>query len=144
MIFASRQVGTPVTPNDFRRLALSFPEAAERAHMNHPDFRVRGKIFATLHYPDKSWGMVKLSPIEQEMFVRAEPAIFIPVKGAWGRKGCTSVCLKPAKKSTVRRALAAAWSLAAPEDLSGASNANPNLAAVLPSAKARRSRRKKV
>jgi hypothetical protein len=144
MIFASRQVGTPVTPNDFRRLALSFPEAAERAHMNHPDFRVRGKIFATLHYPDKSWGMVKLSPIEQEMFVRAEPAIFIPVKGAWGRKGCTSVCLKPAKKSTVRRALAAAWSLAAPEDLSGASNANLNLAAVLPSAKARRSRRKKV
>jgi len=133
-----------VTPNDFRRLALSFPEAAERAHMNHPDFRVRGKIFATLHYPDKSCGMVKLSPIEQEMFVRAEPAIFIPVKGAWGRKGCTSVCLKTAKRSTVRRALAAAWSLAAPEDLSGASNANSNLAAILPSANARRSRRKKV
>ena len=133
-----------MTPNDFRRLALSFPEAAERAHMNHPDFRVRGKIFATLHYPDKSCGMVKLSPIEQEMFVRAEPAIFIPVKGAWGRKGCTSVCLKTAKRSTVRRALAAAWSLAAPEDLSGASNANSNLAAILPSANARRSRRKKV
>ena len=133
-----------MTPNDFRRLALSFPEAAERAHMNHPDFRVRGKIFATLHYPDKSWGMVKLSPIEQEMFVRAEPAIFIPVKGAWGRKGCTSVCLKPAKKSTVRRALAAAWSLAAPEDLSGASNANSHLAAVLPPANARRSHRRKV
>ena len=113
------QGGTPVTPNDFRRLALSFPETAERAHMNHPDFRVRGKIFATLQYPDKAWGMVKLTPIEQEMFVRAEPAVFIPVKGAWGRKGCTSVCLKPAKKSTVRRALAAAWSLAAPQDLSG-------------------------
>jgi hypothetical protein len=110
------QGGTPVTPNDFRRLALSFPETAERAHMNHPDFRVRGKIFATLHYPDKAWGMVKLTPIEQEMFVRAEPAVFIPVKGAWGRKGCTSVCLKPAKKSTVRRALAAAWCLAAPQD----------------------------
>ncbi|HKD73379.1 MAG TPA: hypothetical protein VKB61_14665, partial [Candidatus Acidoferrum sp.] len=102
------------------------------------------KIFATLHYPDKSWGMIKLSPIEQEMFVRAEPAIFIPVKGAWGRKGCTSVCLKPAKKSTVRRALAAAWSLAAPEDLCGASNANSHLAAVLPPANARRSRRRKV
>ena len=135
-----------MTPNDFRRLALSLPEAAERAHMNHPDFRVRGKIFATLYYPDKSWGMVKLTPIEQEMFVRAEPAVFVPVKGSWGRKGCTSVCLLPAKKSTVRRALAAAWSLVAPKDLSGRSNPNPNsnFAGVLPSAKARRSHRKKV
>lgn len=131
-----------MTPNDFRRLALRFPEAAERAHMNHPDFRVRGKIFATLHYPDKSWGMVKLTPIEQEMFVRAEPTVFIPVKGTWGRKGCTSVCLKPAKKSTVRRALAAAWSLAAPEDLSGPFNPSSNLARVLHSA--RRSHQKKV
>lgn len=133
-----------MTPNDFRRLALSLPEAAERAHMNHPDFRVRGKIFATLYYPDKSWGMVKLTPIEQEMFVRAEPAVFVPVKGSWGRKGCTSVCLRPAKKSTVRRALAAAWSLVAPKDLSGRSNPNSNFAGVLPSAKARRSHRKKV
>ena len=131
-----------MTPNDFRRLALSFPEAAERAHMNHPDFRVRGQIFATLHYPDKSWGMVKLTPIEQEMFVRAEPTVFIPVKGTWGRKGCTSVCLKPAKKSSVRRALAAAWSLAAPEDLSGLFNPSSNLARVLHSA--RRSHQKKV
>lgn len=133
-----------MTPNDFRRLALSFPEAAERAHMNHPDFRVRGKIFATLHYPDKSWGMVKLTPIEQEMFVRAEPAVFVPVKGSWGRKGCTSVCLQPAKKSTVRRALAAAWSLAAPKDLSGPFNPDSNFARVLPSANAPRSHRKKV
>ena len=53
--------------------------------MAHPDFRVRGKIFATLGYPDESWGMVKLAPEEQEVLVAAEPAVFVPVKGAWGR-----------------------------------------------------------
>ena len=51
-----------MTPDDFRRLALSFPEAAEHAHMHHPDFRVRGKIFATLGYPHDNWAMVKLPP----------------------------------------------------------------------------------
>ncbi len=107
-----------MTPNDFRKLALSFPETAERAHMNHPDFRVAGKLFATLSYPNKEWAMVKVTPIEQEMLVRAEPAVFSPVTGAWGRKGCTSVNLKAAKKTTMRRALAAAWQLAAPENLS--------------------------
>jgi hypothetical protein len=106
-----------MTPNDFRKLALSFPETAERAHMNHPDFRVAGKLFATLSYPNKEWAMVKITPVEQEMLVRAEPAVFSPVTGAWGRKGCTSVNLKAAKKTTLRRALAAAWQLAAPKEL---------------------------
>jgi hypothetical protein len=86
--------------------------------MNHPDFRVAGKIFATLGYPDKSWGMVKLTPFEQEMLVEAEPAVFIPANGAWGRQGSTTVNLKAAKKIVVRRALAAAWRLAAPASLS--------------------------
>jgi hypothetical protein len=107
-----------MTPNDFRKLALSFPETAERAHMNHPDFRVAGKLFATLSYPNKEWAMVKITPVEQEMLVRAEPTVFSPVNGAWGRKGCTSVNLKAARKTTLRRALAAAWQLAAPENLS--------------------------
>ncbi|MGB7282326.1 MAG: MmcQ/YjbR family DNA-binding protein [Candidatus Acidiferrum sp.] len=106
-----------MTPNDFRKLALSFPEAAEQAHMHHPDFRVADKIFATLGYPDKSWGMVKLTPVEQEMLVKAEPAVFVPAKGAWGRQGSTTVLLKAAKKTTVRNALSAAWRLAAPESL---------------------------
>ncbi len=104
--------------NDFRKLALSFPETAERAHMNHPDFRVAGKIFATLSYPNKECAMVKVTPVEQEMLVRAEPSVFSPVTGAWGRKGCTSVKLKAAKKTTLRHALEAAWHLAAPENLS--------------------------
>jgi len=107
-----------VTAEEFRRLALSFPEALEGTHMRHPDFRVRGgKIFATLAYPDKKWGMVKLTPEQQEEFVRAEPVVFEPVKGGWGRGGATSVRLESAKKKTVRPAMAAAWCNAAPKRL---------------------------
>jgi hypothetical protein len=106
-----------LTPNNFRRLALSFPETAEKAHMDHPDFRVAGKIFATLGYPDDGWAMVKLTPIEQEMFVKAQPRVFNPCAGAWGRRGCTNVSLKGVRKPTLRRALEAAWRLAAPKAL---------------------------
>ena len=83
--------------------------------MGHPDFRVRGKIFATLCYPDEGWGVVKLTPEQQETFVQSEPAAFMPVKGAWGRRGFTNVHLRAAKKATTRRALAAAWRNAAPK-----------------------------
>jgi hypothetical protein len=83
--------------------------------MDHPDFRVCGKIFATLGYPDEDDAMVKLTPIEQEMFVKAQPAVFNPCTGAWGRRGCTNVRLKSARKHTLRRALEAAWRLAAPQ-----------------------------
>jgi len=107
-----------MTPNDFRKLALSLPEAEERAHMNHPDFRVAGKIFATLGYPDTDRAMVKVTPMEQEMLVRAEPSVFSPETGAWGRRGSTRVNLKAAKITSIRRALAAAWQLAAPVSLS--------------------------
>ncbi len=106
-----------MTPNDFRRLALSFPETAEKAHMDHPDFRVAGKIFATLGYPEDGWAMVKLTPIEQVMFVKAQPAVFNPCTGAWGRRGATNVRLRAARKPTLRRALEAAWRLAAPDTL---------------------------
>jgi len=107
-----------VTAEQFRRLALSFPEAYESAHMHHPDFRVRGgKIFATLAYPYGKWGMVKLTPEQQEEFVRAEPEVFEPVKGGWGRGGATSVRLPAAKKETLHPAMAAAWCNAAPKKL---------------------------
>src|SRR5438034_11454670 len=69
-----------VTADDFRSIALSLPEAAESAHMGHPDFRVRGKIFATLG-PDEAWGMVKLTPEQQGQFNRAEPEVFVPIPG---------------------------------------------------------------
>ncbi len=106
-----------MTSAEFRRLALSFPECAESSHMDHPDFRVRGKIFATLHYPDRAWGMVKLFPDQQEKFVRDDPETFAPAKGAWGRRGGTLVRLKAAKKATLREALALAWANAAPKQL---------------------------
>lgn len=85
--------------------------------MEHPDFRVGGKIFATLGYPEDGWAMVKLTPIEQEMFIKAQPGVFVPCAGAWGRRGATSIRLKAARKHTVRRALLAAWLLAAPKVL---------------------------
>jgi hypothetical protein len=106
-----------MTAADFRKLALALPEAEERAHMDHPDFRVGGKIFATLGYPDKTCGMVKLSPEDQHNFSKDSPAAFIPVKGAWGRRGATSVALKAAKKDILAKAIRAAWRNTAPKRL---------------------------
>ncbi|HTU34504.1 MAG TPA: MmcQ/YjbR family DNA-binding protein, partial [Candidatus Acidoferrum sp.] len=103
----------PVTPKEFRQIALSFPETEARQHMGHPDFRVAGKIFATLGYPDKSFGMVKLTPVEQRMFMDAEPKAFQPAAGAWGRQGSTTVKLSLVGKATLRRAITAAWEFAA-------------------------------
>ena len=107
-----------MTPEDFRTLALDLPDAEESAHMGHPDFRVRGKIFATLG-PSEAWGMVKLTPEQQALFVRAEPDVFQPFNGAWGRRGCTRVCLEKAEELTVRQALIAAWRNTAPKRISG-------------------------
>jgi hypothetical protein len=107
-----------VTANDFRQIALSLPEALESAHMDHPDFRVRGKIFATLGYPDQGWGMVKLTPEQQTSLVRAEPAVFAPAKGAWGRRGSTIVRLDTVDQVTLSGALVAAWRNVAPKRLS--------------------------
>ena len=106
-----------MTSNEFRKMALDLPEVVESSHMGHPDFRVRGKTFATLGYPDSGVGMVKLTPDEQELFVQIEPEGFQPVKDGWGRQGATNVLLKSAKKSTVREALLAAWRLRAPTSL---------------------------
>ena len=104
--------------SDFRKLALSFPEAIESAHMHHPDFRVRGKIFATLGYPNKDWAVVKLTPDEQKRFIQSDPKVFQPVKGAWGRRGNANVYLPAAKIDIVRKALTAAWRNTAPKRLS--------------------------
>jgi hypothetical protein len=107
-----------MTAEEFRSLALSLPEAVEAAHMGHPDFRVRGKIFATLG-PAEAWGMVKLTPEQQGLFVRTEPDVFQPETGAWGRRGCTRVCLEAAEEPAVRQALIAAWRNTAPKRLAG-------------------------
>jgi hypothetical protein len=106
-----------MTIDDFRKLALSLPEATEASHMEHPDFRVRGKIFATLGYPAAGWGMVKLTSKEQQRLIASEPDVFVPAKGAWGKAGATLVQLRRAKKPVVQKALAAAWCNTAPKTL---------------------------
>ncbi len=105
-----------MTADEFRLLALELPEAVESAHMCHPDFRVRGKIFATL-WSNEEFGMVKLTPAEQKSYVRLEPKVFQAIKGAWGLRGCTQVNLGPAEELTVRQALIAAWRNTAPKKL---------------------------
>ena len=90
-------------------MALSLADVEERSHMGHPDFRVGGKIFATLGAPDKSWGMVKLTPEQQRIYVVPDPNAFVPAQGAWGRAGCTLVRLSAADPETVREAMTAAW-----------------------------------
>src|SRR3982750_3761098 len=104
-------------PDEFCRIALSMPGAAESAHMGHPDFRVAGKIFATLGYPDQQFGVVMLSPEEQAQFVGAAPTAFKPVKGAWGRRGSTHVQLDTVDAATLRSAMVAAWRKRAPKRL---------------------------
>ena len=106
-----------MTAQQFRRMALSLPEVEERGHMDHPDFRVGGKIFATLGYPDKSWGMVKLTPEQQRVFMPENPNVFIPAPGAWGRQGSTLVRLKTANPDVVQEALTAAWRNRAPKKI---------------------------
>ncbi len=97
-----------MTADQFRKLALAVPEAMESAHQSHPDFRVRGKVFASLGYPDEAHGMVKVTPELQAQLMKAEPEVYFPAKGAWGRNGCTCVLLKKAKVVSVRSALKAA------------------------------------
>lgn len=106
-----------VTANDFRRLALALPETEEHAHMDHPDFRVAGKIFATLGYPAKGWGMVKLTPEQQHYFSKDHPGVFVPAKGAWGRRGATSVHLRAVSKTTLQKPVSTAWRNTAPKRL---------------------------
>lgn len=105
-----------MTADDFRNIALELPGAEERSHMDHPDFRVGGKIFATLG-PREEWGMVKLTPEQQATFIEAEPQAFEPIKGGWGLKGATRVNLEAAREPGVSRALDAAWRNTAPKGL---------------------------
>ena len=98
-----------MTSDGFRTLALALPGVEERAHMNHPDFRVGGKIFATLGYPEAGFAMVALTHEDQIAFVAMNPKAFAPVEGKWGAQGATSVVLRHARVPAVRAALAAAY-----------------------------------
>lgn len=106
-----------MTPADFRQLALSLPEAVEGSHMGHSDFRVGGKIFATLGYPDEDHAVVILPPAEQADYVAAAPSAFTPVKGAWGKGGATQLRLDAVTATTGEAALVSAWRKRAPKRL---------------------------
>ena len=97
-----------MTADDFRDIILALDGAVEGAHMGHPDFRANGRIFASLHSQDR-FGMVKLSPEEQAVFLSDYPKTFEPSAGAWGRQGCTNVKLATADKRAVRGAARLAW-----------------------------------
>jgi hypothetical protein len=106
-----------VTAADFRRIALSLPEAVEGSHFGNPDFRVGGKIFATLALAKQGYGMVSLSPQQQAEMVEDEPQIFSPVPGGWGRKGATRVLLAKVKPDILAATLRTAWRRRAPKRL---------------------------
>jgi hypothetical protein len=106
-----------MTADEFRRIALSFPEAVESSHMGHADFRVGGKIFATLGYPNEQFGVAMLTPQDQDLLMRDYPKTFSPAAGAWGAKGSTVILLRGASKRAVRLALEAAWRKRAPKRL---------------------------
>lgn len=94
-----------MTPEDFRALALALPDVVESSHMSHPDFRVGGKIFASLGAPSVAWSMVKLTPEQQAEALTLAPDALRPAAGAWGRQGYTSVFLALAKKAVVKALL---------------------------------------
>ena len=93
----------------FRRLALQLPNAVESSHMNHPDFRLNNRIFATLSGQEKGCGVLKLTLEQQQAFLTDQPNIFSPVQGGWGRMGMTYIHLKQADESIISGALKVAY-----------------------------------
>lgn len=94
-----------MTPQQFRKIALSLPDTVESEHMGYPDFRIAGKVFASLGAPNDDWGMVKLTPEQQRALCAAHAGAFQPCSGAWGRQGYTNVKLATVKTADVRSAL---------------------------------------
>jgi len=96
---------------DFRRIALSFEGAEEGSHMGAADFRVGGRIFATLASQKEGYGNLMLTPEQQAEFVRELPEVFLPIHGGWGRMGATHIRLAQANEEVLSGALHAAWKL---------------------------------
>jgi hypothetical protein len=108
---AKRMTAAGVTPADFRRIALSLEGAEEGSHMGAVDFRVGGRIFATLASQSRGYGNLMLTPAEQAAFIQELPEVFVPIAGGWGRMGMTHVVLDKANEDLVRGALHTAWRL---------------------------------
>ena len=96
---------------DFRRIALSLEGAVEGSHMGAPDFRVAGRIFATLASQDQGYGNLMLTPEQQADFVQELPDVFLPIPGGWGRMGMTHIRLAKTSEDVLAGALRTAWRL---------------------------------
>ena len=96
---------------DFRRIALSLKGAEEGSHMGSPDFRVGGRIFATLASQSQGYGNLMLTPEQQGMFIEERPELFLPIAGGWGRMGSTHIRLDVANEDVLEGALRTAWKL---------------------------------
>jgi hypothetical protein len=106
-----------VTAKDFQRIALSLPEAIEGQHFGHADFRMDGKIFATLGLAKEGFGVLLLTPEQQAGMIEDDPKIFSPVPGGWGQKGSTRVLLAKVPRDILEAALRTAWRRKAPKRL---------------------------
>lgn len=125
--------------SDFRRIALLLEGAEEGSHMGSADFRVGGRIFATLASQDQGYGNLMLSPEQQAAFVEEQPELFLPVAGGWGRNGATHIRLASANEDVVAGALHAAWKLRIQKNAkAGKSKRTP--ATLKPAAKSRKPR----
>jgi hypothetical protein len=138
-----------LTPSDFRRIALSFEGAEEGAHMGAADFRVGGRIFATLASVKQGYGNLMLIPEIQAAFLGERPDIFLPVHGGWGRMGAAHIRLAEADEDTLTGALHTAWKLrlelngrARAKKRSGAETRQPKIASQAKSGSAGKARKK--
>ena len=100
-----------MTPDDFRRIALSLPNTTESSHMGAPDFRTGGRIFATLASQAQGFGNLMLTPEQQALFLDDAPELFLPVSGGWGRQGATHIRLAEASEAALAGALRVAWKI---------------------------------
>lgn len=111
-----------MTADDFRRIALSLARAEESSHMGQPDFRVAGRIFATLASQHQGYGNLKLTPEQQAIFVEDLPEVFLPIPGGWGKMGMTHIRLDAATEDVLAGALRTAWKLRTDKNAKSAKN----------------------
>src|SRR5262245_18060549 len=108
---ATRRKSEGMTPADFKGIALSLEGAQEGSYTGAVDFRVGGRIFATLASKAHGYGNLVLTPDEQASFVEELPEVFVPIAGGWGRMGMTHIVLEKASEDLLRGALQTAWRL---------------------------------
>ena len=116
-----------MTPNDFRRMALSLPGAHEGSHMGSPDFRVDNRVFATLASQKLGYGNLMITPEQQAAFVEELPDIFLPIAGGWGRMGMTHIRLAVATEDVLDGALRTAWKLRVEKNAKSGKKTAPKL-----------------